>query len=99
MDMRKLMEQAMQMQSHLKEELDQVEQEGNSGGGMVRARMNGKKELLSLIIDPEALAGNDREMLQDLIIAAVNQCSRNVDAALQSRLGSLAQRLNLPGLS
>jgi DNA-binding YbaB/EbfC family protein len=98
MDMRKLFDQAQQMQQQLMQELERAEVEANSGGGLVRVRMNGKKELLALVIEPEALTGNDREMLQDLILAAVNQASRKVDELLSSKMGGLAGRMGLSGL-
>jgi nucleoid-associated protein EbfC len=98
MDMRKLFEQAQQVQQQLAQELEQAEVEAASGGGLVRVRMNGKKELLALVIEEEALAGGDRGMLQDLIIAAINQASRKIDELLSSRMGSLAGKLGLSGL-
>ncbi len=98
MDFHKLYEHAQQIQTRLMEEMEQAEVEGDSGGGMVRARMNGKKELLSLTIDPETLRTVEPAMLQDLIVAAVNQCARKVDALLAEKLGGLAGRMNLPGL-
>jgi hypothetical protein len=98
MDFQKLYQHAQQIQSRLMAELEQTEVEGDSGGGMVRARMNGKKNLLSVTIDPEILRDPDREMLQNLVVAAVNQCARKVDELLAEKLGGLAGRMNLPGL-
>lgn len=98
MDLKKMMEQAQQMQSRLQKELEQVVVEGDAGGGMVRIKMNGKKELLSIYLDPEAFAAGDRELLQDLIKAAFNQCSRKLEESLTGRLGALAGELKLPGL-
>jgi hypothetical protein len=63
---------------------------------MVRVEMNGHKEILSLRIEPEATG--DVEMLQDLILAAINECNRKVDESMQSRLGNALGGLNIPGL-
>jgi len=98
MDIRNLFQQAQQIQSNLQDEMEKLEMEADSGGGMVRVRMNGKKEILSLLIDPGLLEDEDIDMLQDLIIAAVNQASRNVDQEMASKLGSVAGHLKLPGL-
>lgn len=98
MDFQKLYQHAQQIQARLMVEMEQAEVEGDSGGGMVRARMNGKKELLSLTIDPDTLRQVEPAMLQDLIVAAVNQCARKVDELLAEKLGRLAGRMNLPGL-
>ena len=65
---------------------------------MVLVKMNGNKQLLSLQIDPEVLGGGDQEMLQDLIVAAVNEAARRVDEAMAGQLGSLASGLKIPGL-
>jgi hypothetical protein len=77
--------------------------EGTSGGGAVTATMNGKKQLLKIRIDPAAvvsLSGNqpDVEMLEDLVVAAVNQAGRQADEALQSSVQGMLGGLNLPGL-
>ncbi len=98
MDFSNFLEKARQMQANLQEEMVHLEVEADSGGGMVKARMNGKKELLALTIDPEVLRDNDLDMIQDLIIAAINQCSRKVDFALSSKLGNIASQFNIPGL-
>ena len=98
MDLKKLFEQAQQFQSQITRELEGTEVEGESGGGMVRARMNGKKELLSLQIDRESFRESDLDLLPDLVVAAVNQCSRKVDEILQSKMGNLTSQFQLPNL-
>jgi len=98
MDIKELFNLAQNMQSKIKKEMENAEIEAQSGGGMVKIKMNGKKELLSLVIDPEVLKDNDIEMLQDLIIAAVNQGARKVDQLLADQLSSLTGGLNLPGM-
>ena len=63
--------------------------EGSSGGGTVTVKMDGRKQLLSVKIDPEALKSGDIEMLQDLITAAVNGAAKKVDDAVQSAMGGM----------
>ena len=65
---------------------------------MVSVKMNGNKQLLSIQVDPEVFAGGDREMLQDLIVAAVNEGIRKVDETLNSQLGNLTGGMKIPGL-
>ena len=96
MNLQKMMKQAQEMQSRLQEELGAMEVEAKVGGGMVAVKMSGHKQLLAVEIDPEVLDPTDPEMLQDLILAAVNEATRKVEEALQSRLGSLAS--GLPGM-
>lgn len=73
--------------------------EASSGGGMVKAVMNGKLELISLTIDAAAIAGGDREMLQDLVIAAVNQAIRNAQAQMSEEMQKLTGGMKIPGLT
>lgn len=97
MDMRKMLKQAQEMQSRLQQEVERLEVEASAGGGMVSARMNGKKQLLSIAFKPGAVDPADLEMLQDLVVAAVNEAARKVDEALAERLGGMAGMLGLPG--
>ncbi|MCB9378899.1 MAG: YbaB/EbfC family nucleoid-associated protein [Holophagales bacterium] len=97
MNIQKLMRQAQQMQERMQRELGELVVEAASGGGMVKVSMSGHKHLLSVAIDPEAIDPSDPAMLQDLVLAAVNEACRKVDEALQSRLGSMAGGLP-PGL-
>jgi DNA-binding YbaB/EbfC family protein len=96
MNLQDMMKQAQKMQEDMAREMQALRVDATAGGGIVRAEMNGAKELLSIKIDPEA--GSDLEMLQDLIVAAVNECGRKVDEAMQNRLGSALGGLNLPGM-
>ena len=89
MNLQKMMKQAQQMQSRMQEELDHMEVQAQVGGGMVSVRMSGHKQLLAVAIDREVLDPEDPEMLQDLILAAVNEATRKVDEAMQSKLGGL----------
>ena len=91
-DMNKMMEQARKMQEELQRSLKDVRVEASSGGGMVTIVMAGTKELISLKVDPEVASG-DLDMLQDLIIAAVNECGRKVDEVVQQ---TALKNLNLP---
>jgi DNA-binding YbaB/EbfC family protein len=72
--------------------------EGSSGGGTVTVKMDGRKQVLGLVIDPEAVKSGDVEMLQDLITAAVNGASRQVDEKMQSTMGGMLGSLGIPGL-
>jgi DNA-binding YbaB/EbfC family protein len=98
-----MLSQANQMQEEMKKKLEQTVVEGSSGGGAVLATMNGKKQLIKLHIDAAAvssLSGNqaDVEMLEDLIVAAVNEAGRRADDAIQSSVQGMLGGLNLPGL-
>ena len=100
--LRDAQKQAMDMQrkmAKLQEDLAQRVVEGTAGGGMVKARMSGSKELLGITIDKEAVDPNDVEMLQDLVVAAVNEAARRVDEAMQSQLGAMMPPgMKLPGM-
>lgn len=82
----KLMKQAQKMQEQMQRAMQELEVEGSAGGGMVTVRMDGNKQLLDVVIDPEAVDPDDVEMLQDLIVAAFNDAARKVDEALQDQL-------------
>jgi DNA-binding YbaB/EbfC family protein len=93
-----LMRQAQQMQESmrkLQEELAQAEVEGQSGAGMVKVTMTCKHDVKRVSIDP-SLLGDDKEMLEDLVAAAVNDAARKVEAAVQEKMGSVAGGLGLP---
>ena len=89
MNIKQLMKQAQQMQDQMQQRLATIKVEGSAGGGMVKATMNGSKELLGVTIDKEAVDPNDVEMLQDLVKAAVNEAARKVDEEMQSQLGGM----------
>ena len=101
--MKEMMSQAKVMQEQMEQKLSSTVVEAEAGAGMVRVRMNGKKELLKLRIDPSAVSGlssgpQDVEMLEDLIVAAVNDAGRKAEEALQGQLKGMLGGLNLPGL-
>jgi len=102
MDMRMLMKQAQQMQAKMaktQEELESKEVTAEVGGGQVKVVMNGKHRLQSIEIAPESLDPDDIEFLQDLIIAAVNEGVKNVDAMVEREMGSVTGGMNIPGLN
>src|SRR5579863_8830960 len=96
--MQQIMKQVQQMQEQLQKQLDDLLVETSAGGGMVVVKMNGQKHLVAVHIDPEVFASKDHEMLQDLLLAAVNEAARRVDEQLSSRVGNLAGGLSLPDL-
>ena len=98
MNMQQLMKQAQQMQENLQKQMEATIVDATAGGGMVSVKMNGNKQLLSVQIDPEVFAAGDREMLQDLIVAAVNEGIRKVEEALSSQMSGMTGGLKIPGL-
>ena len=90
----KMQQQMLQMQ----QEMESKEYEATAGGGMVTAAVNGKHELLRLSIDPEAVDPEDVEMLQDMVIAAVNEAMRKAEADATANMSKLTGGLNLGGL-
>ena len=98
MNLQQMMKQAQQMQEKLQKEMESTVIEATAGGGMVSVKMNGQKQLLSVQIEPDVFNGGDKDMLQDLIVAAVNEANRKVDEAMQGHLGSLTGGLKIPGL-
>jgi DNA-binding YbaB/EbfC family protein len=98
MNMQQLMKQAQQMQEKLQKQMEATVVDATAGGGMVSVKMNGQKQLLSIQIDPEVFTSGDKDMLQDLIVAAVNEGIRKIDEALQGQLGNLTGGLKIPGL-
>ena len=98
MNPQKMMKQVQQMQAQMQQRMSELRVEGSAGGGMVKATMNGNKELLGVTIDKEAVDTNDVEMLQDLVVAAVNEASRKVDEEMQGQLGAMTGGMKIPGL-
>jgi DNA-binding YbaB/EbfC family protein len=97
--MQQILKQVQQFQEQLQKQLDELEVQGSAGGGMVTVRMNGQKQLSEVRIEKEIFASRDLEMLQDLVLVAVNDATRKVDEQLASQMGSLAGGLNIPGLT
>ena len=90
----KMQEQMMKMQ----EELENKTFEASSGGGAVTVKINGKKALQEIILTPDVVDPDDIEMLQDLIIAAVNEGMRKADESSENELGKITGGMNIPGL-
>jgi len=96
-----LMKQAQAMQENLKsaqEELANVEVEGQSGGGMVRVKVSCRHDVRSVSID-DALLGDDKDVLEDLLAAAMNDATRKIEQISKEKLGGLTSGLNIPGLN
>jgi DNA-binding YbaB/EbfC family protein len=96
MKMRQLMKQAQQMQEKLQQEVAEIVVEASVGGGMVTVTMDGHKKLRKVKIYPEVLDPEDPGMLEDLVLAAINEASRKIDDSLQEKVGGLAG--GLPGM-
>ena len=100
-NMQQLARQAQKLQQQMtkvQEEIEAREFEATAGGGMATARVNGKKELISINIKPEAVDPDDVEMLEDLVLTAVNDALSKVDAANNSKMSSITGGLNIPGM-
>lgn len=97
--MQNIMKEAQKQQDDMQNKLKAIKVEASSGGGIVTVKMSGLKEMLSIAIDPSAVKDGDVEMLQDLIVAAVNEASRKADekgqAIMQSQMGGLLGGLGL----
>jgi DNA-binding YbaB/EbfC family protein len=99
MNIQSMMKQAQEMQERLRKQMAEMRVEATAGGGMVTVVVNGAKQLQSITIDPEVVSKDDVEMLQDLIVAALNDASRKVDEQLGQSVGGLMGGLKIPGLS
>lgn len=87
--MQQMMKQAQQMQDRLQKQMAEARVEGGAGGGMVTVVVNGAKQVLSLKLDPEVVSKDDVEMLQDLIVAAINDAQRKADEELKKQMGGM----------
>ena len=97
MNIQKMMQQAQQMQERLQKQMGELTVDATAGGGMVTVTVDGHKNLRSIKIDPEVVSKDDTEMLQDLIVAALNDAHRKVDDALANQMKGLMG--GIPGLS
>lgn len=100
-NMNDILRQAQVMQNKLaklQQEMSDKTYEASSGGGMVKAVVSGKQELLKLEIDPETLAGSDAEMLQDLVVAAVNEALRIAKESMQREMDAISGGIKIPGM-
>lgn len=101
MDMKQMMRQAQKMQKELnkaQEEIATMSFEATAGGGMVTAVASGDMAITSLIIDPDAVDPEDVEMLQDMVVAAVNEALRGVSELSNQRMSAVTGGMNIPGL-
>lgn len=100
-----MLSQASHLQEEVQRKLEETVVEGSSGGGAVTATLNGKKQLLRIKIDPSAVAGligqsqPDVEMLEDLIVAAINEAGRKAEESIQSSVQGMLGGLKLPGMA
>jgi nucleoid-associated protein EbfC len=92
-NLQELMSQAKRQYETLQKKMEETVVEGSSGGGSVVVKMDGRKQVLSVKIDPEAVKSGDVEMLQDLILAALNEAARRIDSQMQSTVGGMLSGL------
>ena len=92
-----MLAQAREQAEKLQEKMQQITVEASSGGGSVTVKMNGQKQVLGIVIEPEVVKSGDIEMLQDLVMAAVNAATQKVDDAMKSSLGRMFGGMGLPG--
>jgi nucleoid-associated protein EbfC len=97
-NLQEIMSQAKRQYEALQKKMEETVVEGSSGGGSVTVKMDGRKQILSIKIDPETVKASDLEMLQDLITAAINGAGRKVYEAMQSSVGGMLGGMGLPGL-
>jgi DNA-binding YbaB/EbfC family protein len=98
MNIQQMMKQAQQMQDRLQKQMADLRVEATAGGGMVTVVMNGAKQVQSLTIDPEAVSKDDVDMLQDLIMAALNDAHRKADEEMSKQMSGMMGGLKIPGL-
>jgi nucleoid-associated protein EbfC len=97
-NLQELVTQAKQQYEVLQKKMEDTVVEASSGGGSVTVKMNGRKQVMAVLIDPETVKAADLEMLQDLITAAVNGAGAKVDEAMQSTMGGMLGGLRMPGM-
>jgi len=99
MNIQKMMKQAQEMQSKMvamQERLEASETEGSSGGGAVKVVLTGKKQLKKIMIDDSLLVPAEKEMLEDLIVAAMNDAGGKIDEISSSQMSAMTSGMNLP---
>src|SRR5437667_5624139 len=97
-NLQQMMAMAKQQYEGLQKKMEETVVEGSAGGGSVTVKMNGRKQVIRLTIDPETVKSGDLEMLQDLITAAVNDAVRKVDETMQSTVGGMLGGLGIHGI-
>ena len=98
MNIQQMMKQAQQMQDRLQRQMEELRVEATAGGGMVTVVMNGNKQVEKITLDPEVVSKDDVEMLQDLILAALNDAHRKADEELQQKMSGMMGGLKIPGM-
>jgi nucleoid-associated protein EbfC len=98
MNINQMMKQAQQMQERLQQQMAEMRVEASAGGGMVTVVVNGNKQIQSLKIDPEVVSKEDVEMLQDLILAAINDANRKAEEQLNKQMSGLMGGMKIPGM-
>ena len=98
MNINQMMKQAQQMQERLQQQMAEMRVEATAGGGMVTVVVNGNKQIQSLKIDPEVVSKEDVEMLQDLILAAINDANRKADEQMSKQMSGLMGGMKIPGM-
>ncbi len=98
MNIQQIMKQAQQMQERMQKQMAELRVEATAGGGMVTVTMDGSKQIQALKIDPEVVSKDDVEMLQDLIMAAINDAQRKVEEELQRQMGGMMGGMKIPGM-
>ena len=98
MNIGKMMKDLQKMQGKMQAEVEKVEVDASSGGGIVTATMNGKKQLVALTLSPEAITPDDPDLMADLVLAAVNEAGRKVDEEIEGLTKGLTGGLGIPGL-
>jgi len=97
-NLQELMSQAKKQYETLQKKMQETVVEGSSGGGTITVKMDGRKQMLGIKIDPEAVKSGDIEMLQDLITAAINNAGQKIDEAMKSTMGGMLGGMGIPGL-
>jgi hypothetical protein len=98
MNIQQMMKQAQQMQERLQQQMADLRVEASAGGGMVTVVLNGQKQVHQIKIDPEVVSKDDVEMLQDLIVAAINDAHRKVEEELSKTMSGMMGGMKIPGL-
>ena len=88
-NLQQMMKQAQQVQERMQKEMEELRVDASAGGGVVNVQMKGNHELLALKVDPEAVKEGDVEMLQDMIMAAINEANRKVNEAIKGKIGGM----------
>jgi hypothetical protein len=97
-NLQEMVTQARKQYEVLQKKMEETVVDASAGGGSVSVKMDGRKQVLSMKIDPEVVKSGDVEMLQDLVTAAVNEAARKIDESMQSTVGGMLGGMGLPGM-